>query len=374
MSRIVRAAIGATMLLALLAGCERTHVQQIGYRGTAMNILYSPDTLAAQQAVNKQPKPLRTVSADGPTAGQEYQNVQVLTDLSKAEFARMMISIKNWVAPDIGCDFCHAAPDYASDAKYTKVMARAMLRMTRHINSDWKQHVKATGVTCYTCHRGQPVPPKVWFSIPQIEPGMMVRKSLVRLPTPSAARTTLADPLTNYLLHDDKIRVVSLAALPEANNRTMSNTRLTNSLMILMSESLGVNCNYCHNSRAFYKWDESVPPRATAWYGIRMVRDLNNTVLVPLSGILPKNRMGPGGDGPKVYCATCHLGTFKPFAGVSQIAAFPALVGTKAEVAAQAAEAAAAAAAASPVPAAAAPAPGPTAAAPTAAQVKQPKS
>jgi photosynthetic reaction center cytochrome c subunit len=346
MMGLVRATIGATMVLALFAGCERTHVQQVGYRGTAMNINYSPDQLAKQQDVNKQPKPLRTVSPDGPTAGEEYQNVQVLTDLSKAEFARMMISIKNWVAPDVGCDFCHAAPDYASDAKYTKVMARAMLRMTRHINSDWKQHVKATGVTCYTCHRGQPVPPKVWFSIPQIPPGMMVRKSFERLPTPSASKTTLNDPLTNYLLHDDPIRVIGLSALPEANHRTMPNTRLTNSLMILMSESLGVNCNYCHNSRAFYKWDESVPPRATAWYGIRMVRDLNNSVLVPLSGILPPSRMGPGGDGPKVYCATCHMGTFKPFGGVSQIAAFPALVGTKAEAAA-----AAAAAAATPAPA-----------------------
>jgi photosynthetic reaction center cytochrome c subunit len=220
--------------------------------------------------------------------------------------------------------------------------------MTRHINSDWKQHVKNTGVTCYTFHRGQPVPPKVWFSIPQIPPGMMVRKSFERLPTPSASKTTLNDPLTNYLLHDDPIRVVGLSALPEANHRTMANTRLTNSLMILMSESLGVNCNYCHNSRAFYSWPQSVPPRATAWYGIRMVRDLNNSVLVPLSGILPPNRMGPGGDGPKVYCNTCHMGTFKPLGGVSQIAAFPALVGTKAEAAAQAAAAAAAAAAAPP--------------------------
>ena len=30
--------------------------------------------------------------------------------------------------------------------------------MTRHINADWKQHVAETGVTCYTCHRGKPVP------------------------------------------------------------------------------------------------------------------------------------------------------------------------------------------------------------------------
>jgi hypothetical protein len=42
-----------------------------------------------------------------------------------------------------------------------------MLEMTRTINTDWKPHVKATGVTCYTCHRGQAVPAEVWFDQPR---------------------------------------------------------------------------------------------------------------------------------------------------------------------------------------------------------------
>ena len=37
--------------------------------------------------------------------------------------------------------------------------------MVRHINTDWHAHVATTGVTCYTCHRGQPVPANVWFTI-----------------------------------------------------------------------------------------------------------------------------------------------------------------------------------------------------------------
>ena len=49
---------------------------------------------------------------------------------------------------------------------YTKVVARRMIQMTRHINSDWQQHVAGTGVTCYTCHRGQPVPANIWFNDP----------------------------------------------------------------------------------------------------------------------------------------------------------------------------------------------------------------
>ena len=45
----------------------------------------------------------------------------------------------------------------------TKVIARRMFQMTKHINQDWTQHVAQTGVTCYTCHRGRPVPAQVWF-------------------------------------------------------------------------------------------------------------------------------------------------------------------------------------------------------------------
>ena len=51
----------------------------------------------------------------------------------------------------------------ADDRLYTKRVARVMLKMTRHINKDWQAHVGTTGVTCYTCHRGQPVPANVWF-------------------------------------------------------------------------------------------------------------------------------------------------------------------------------------------------------------------
>ena len=69
----------------------------------------------------------------------------------------LMPAITEWVAPEQGCAYCHAdGEDLAADSLYTKVVARRMLQMTQHINTDWKPHVAATGVTCYTCHRGQP--------------------------------------------------------------------------------------------------------------------------------------------------------------------------------------------------------------------------
>ena len=91
------------------------------------------------------------------------------------------------------------------------------------------------------------------------------------------------------------------------------------------SQSLGVNCTYCHNSRSWADWSQSPPQRLTAWYGIRMVRELNNEYLNPLHDVFPAARLGPTGDSPKVNCATCHNGVYKPLFGVSMAKDFPEL-------------------------------------------------
>ena len=319
----------AAVCAPLLISCHRTQAVQRGYRGQNSVELYSEATLAKLDEINKIPKPLRAASTSGPTAAETYQNVQVLGDLSKQQLARLMVSIKAWVAPNEGCNYCHNAPDYASDVKYTKRVAREMIRMTLHINNDWSKHVAATGVTCYTCHRGQPVPAKIWFSAPaRSYSGPFVNRSDARLPTPAARNTALpTDPLTDYLLHDDPIRIVGTSALQEGNRHSVLQAKDTYALMMVMAESLGVNCTFCHSTRAFYSWDLSTPQRATAWYGIRMVRDLNNSVMTPLTSELPHERLGPSGDVPKIYCATCHQGTNKPLYGAPMLKDYPELVG-----------------------------------------------
>ena len=87
----------------------------------------------------------------------------MLARLSKDRFDHLMAEINQWVAPpEQGCNYCHNPENMASDEKYTKVVARRMLQMTRTINSRWSSHVKQTGVTCYTCHRGNAVPEYKW--------------------------------------------------------------------------------------------------------------------------------------------------------------------------------------------------------------------
>jgi photosynthetic reaction center cytochrome c subunit len=67
--------------------------------------------------------------------------------------------------------------------------------------------------------------------------------------------------------------------------------------------------------------------RATAWYGIRMARDLNNNFMVPLTSTFPEHRLGVLGDAPKIACITCHQGVFKPLYGVSMAKNYPELSG-----------------------------------------------
>ena len=98
--------------------------------------------------------------------------------------------------------------------------------------------------------------------------------------------------------------------------------------MMNWSASLGVNCTFCHNSRAFQNWEQSTPQRITAHYGLKMVRDLNGNYLVPLGPTYPENRLGPHeGDAPKAYCATCHQGLNKPLGGADAVSAYPSLGG-----------------------------------------------
>ena len=112
---------------------------------------------------------------------------------------------------------------------------------------------------------------------------------------------------------------------PDGNKTSIQRTEWTYALMMHMSTSLGVNCTYCHNTRSFQNWEQSSPQRVTAWHGIRMVRDMNQRYLVPLASTLPKDRLGPAGDGPKLNCATCHQGAFKPLYGASMVKDYPEL-------------------------------------------------
>ena len=329
---------------ALLAGCERPPVQSVqgGYRGTGMVQVTNPRLAAARDAAQPLPAPIPAAADGGPAAKEAFKNVPVLGDLSVGEFTRTMLAITAWVSPKEGCAYCHAAgDDLSSDKLYTKVVARKMLQMTQHINADWKQHVAATGVTCYTCHRGQPVPAQVWFSDPgpKRAGGVSADHNGQNHPAALANLTSLPlDPLTPYLLRAEPIRVVSKTALPVSNPSGIKQAEWTYSLMTYVSQSLGVNCTYCHDSRSFTEWAQSPPARTVAFHGVALTRDLNKNYLEPLTASFPAARRGVAGDVAKVGCATCHQGVNKPLHGAPLLKDHPVLGGAIKPVAATGAE------------------------------------
>lgn len=323
--------IAGLALLAGLAGCERPPMEsvQTGYRGTGMVQVYNPRTLEANAALHEAPPSLPAAGNEGPRASQVYQNVKVLGDLSVGQFTRLMASMATWIAPEQGCAYCHNLANFADDSKYTKVVSRRMVEMTQRINADWKNHVGATGVTCYSCHRGQPVPSNIWFKTDPQPYGsnFMGDKAGQNHPSPVVNLSSLPnDPFTPFLLGDEEIRVGGKTALPSGNRQSIKQAEWTYGLMTHMSTALGVNCTYCHNTQSFGKWEGGPDKRVKAWYGIRMARDLNLTYMESLVEVFPAHRKGALGDVAKLNCATCHQGAYKPLNGAQMASDFPELL------------------------------------------------
>ena len=102
----------------------------------------------------------------------EFTNLKVLDkDIGKQQLIGIM---RGWAgALGVRCNHCHVGPDnlqgmdFSTDEKEHKRAARAMLEMALAINN---QHIGSwdesgsegehQGVNCFTCHRGQPKPPR----------------------------------------------------------------------------------------------------------------------------------------------------------------------------------------------------------------------
>ncbi len=309
-TRRARAGLALGVAVLALNACDigGKESRQLGYRGTAMALVVDKSELAQNfNAVHIPPAlPPSPPPSPGPLP---WKNVQVLNDVSVAELNRTMIAMSTWVAGANNCAYCHNLRDLSADTLadgkpiYTKLVARRMIQMTRHINGQYQPHVANTGVTCYTCHRGKPLPGGLWFYGKQ------------------------TDYLRHYLDRDGA-RVVSQTVAPSNSNRSsVKQTEWTYALMISQAKALGVGCVYCHNSRQFSSWEQAPPQRVTAYHGILMMRDLNTHYLSPLQTVFPQVRLGPMGDAPKAQCSTCHAGVYKPLYAAKMVKDYPALWG-----------------------------------------------
>jgi hypothetical protein len=127
--------------------------------------------------------PLAAQDAAAPPAGAAAQahaparrpmpkptNLQVLPkDIASSDLIALMRGYAK--ALGVECEFCHAQdpathrPNFASDAKPDKAIARTMISMTQEINEKYLSTVKDPDATpadktatCGTCHRGNQMP------------------------------------------------------------------------------------------------------------------------------------------------------------------------------------------------------------------------
>ncbi len=103
-----------------------------------------------------------------------FKNLQILPkNISEDSLDKIMHSYTK--ALGVRCSFCHAfangKPDFASDEKEEKGIARYMMRMTTSIDSAYFNFEKSTRpdtitvVKCVTCHHGNPHPDEAAMSI-----------------------------------------------------------------------------------------------------------------------------------------------------------------------------------------------------------------
>jgi photosynthetic reaction center cytochrome c subunit len=338
---MIRILIPMLALGITLSGCELSPKvkEQTGYRGTGMDQIHTKAAMAKASAANfipPPPYPLET--REGPLATTQYKNIKVLGDLSADEFNRAMVSITEWVAPkEQSCNYCHNPENMASDEKYQKVAARRMLQMTRDINTNWQSHVKQTGVTCWSCHRGNAIPEYKWSSLPAEPAGILGNHHGQNLPDKNVGFSSLPNNIYEpFLLKASNVRVESAGAYGKGAKVPIQSAEQTYGLMMRVSTALGVNCTYCHNTNSFSSWKNSNPARAQAWHGIRMARNINTEYVQGLSSVLPADQKGPMGDTYKVNCMTCHQGVNKPLGGVSMLKDHPAFAGPRKMVTASA--------------------------------------
>jgi hypothetical protein len=111
------------------------------------------------------------------TAEQRFKNIQVFKNVPATQLDPTMAFISGSLG--VRCSYCHVN-QFEKDDKPTKVAARRMIQMVLNINKGNFNGENA--VSCYTCHRGNPIP----VSVPAVGQNLWAPSS------PSTAETLLS--------------------------------------------------------------------------------------------------------------------------------------------------------------------------------------
>ena len=156
------AVLSAVMLVGLIAlagsAFRQAPPQQQQWQPPPPREFPKPDTALTQQMFDKMSKAIEGKQDSPATA--VFQNIQVWKKVPAGRFLGMMRAWTRTLGVD--CSHCHTIDQWNKDDKAPKLTARAMDKLVDDVTDQVKaiksisdEHAR---VTCWTCHRGQPVP------------------------------------------------------------------------------------------------------------------------------------------------------------------------------------------------------------------------
>ena len=144
------------------------------------------------------------------TAEQRFKNIQVFKGLPAAQLDPTMAFISGSLG--VRCNYCHLPNQFDKDDKPTKLAARRMIQMVRDLNRG--SFNGQDGVSCYTCHRGKPIP----VSVPAVGQNLWAPRS------PSPAPETL--PSVKQILDRYVQALGGAVALAKVTSRVAKGSRI----------------------------------------------------------------------------------------------------------------------------------------------------
>lgn len=228
----------------------------------------------------------------------EPQNVKVLTGMTTAEIWTFMTS---YVAGglQVDCTYCHNLNNFAAEGAEVgddvvaerKATAVIHLEMVADLNQNWltqladvdNKQPSGVQIICATCHMGDPLP-VAWPDNPHGLPDDF------RLPLDNL----------DVLLVTGKSGEVSLDMV-QYNQHTMYH----------FTNSLGVGCTHCHNSRYFPEWNQPAK-----YYALTML-EMNQHIL---------NTYSESMNDQEPSCYLCHYNQVRPPGAVESAARLPAVL------------------------------------------------
>ncbi len=205
-------------------------------------------------------------------------NVQVLVGMNSAQIWTYM---QQYVAGGlgVGCQYCHDVNNFSADTYPQKVTARNMMYLVSDLNTNFVLKLpnwRGNYVQCATCHNSRPLGLEAFGtefvnSVPPIkvtvDPLDVEGKSITdptKKPAAIQSKVKLQEAIL-YYIYNYQVWSAYDPAVPDSGRgslaleykggRTQDQVTNNQNVMNYMGWSLGIGCNYCHNSRNFKAYE-----------------------------------------------------------------------------------------------------------------------